>query len=152
MKLHELTEDTWEDAESRRTTPNPLPVADSETLNHVFDLAEELDDKILADAKTRGIKPNGLREIGALLKQGRMAAGNMETVPIAKIVASEDMLDGKHLDALTNHKATTGSSGEVTLLKYQGKYYAQDGNHRIAAAAARGDNQINALVLDMDNI
>jgi len=53
MKLHELTEDTWEDAESRRTTPNPLPVADSETLNHVFDLAEELDDKILADAKTR---------------------------------------------------------------------------------------------------
>jgi len=123
----------------------------------------------LADAKTRGIKPNGLREIGALLKQGRMAVGNMETVPIAKIVASEDMLDGKHLDALTNHKATTGSSGEVTLLKtnhkattgssgevtllkYQGKYYAQDGNHRIAAAAARGDNQINALVLDMDNI
>jgi len=152
MKLHELTEDEWDDAESRRTTPNPLPVADSKTLNHVFDLAEVLDDKILADAKRRGIKPNGLQEIGALLKQGRLAAGDMESVPVTKIVASEDMLDGRHLDALVNYKATTGSSGDVTLLKYQDKYYAQDGNHRIAAAAARGDEQINALVLDMDNI
>jgi len=123
----QIQEDEWDDAEDRRTTPNPLPVADSKTLNHVFDLAEVLDDKILADAKRRGIRPNGLREIGALLKQGRMAAGNMESVPIGKVVASEDMLDGQH-------------------------YYAQDGNHRIAAAAARGDKQINALVLDMDNI
>ena len=148
----QIREDEWDDAESRRTTPNPLPVADSETLNRVFDLAEVLDDKILADAKRRGIKPNGLREIGALLKQGRMAAGNMESVPTANIVASEDMLDGKHLDALTNHKATTSASGDVTLLKYQGKYYVQDGNHRIAAAVARGDDTVNALVLDMDNI
>lgn len=152
MKLRELTEDAWDDAETRRNTPNPLPIADSKTLNHVFDLAEVLDEKILADAKRRGIKPNGLREIGALLKQGRMAVGNMETVPISQVLASEDMVDPQHLDALINQKSTTAPSGEVTLLKYQGKYYVQDGNHRIAGAAGRGDKEINALVLDLDNI
>jgi len=138
----ELTEDSWDDAESRRTTPNPLPVADSATLNHVFDLAEELDSKILAYYKQQGKKPNGLREIGALLKRGRREFGNVEVVPVSSIVASEDMLDGGHLDALTKNQQTTAPSGDVVLLKHQGKYYAQDGNHRIAAAAARGDNQI----------
>jgi hypothetical protein len=149
MKLHELTEDSWDDAETRRTTPNPLPIADSATLNRVFDMAEELDDKILADAKRRGINPKGLREIGTLLKQGRMAYGNMESIPLSKILASENLLDGKHLDALADERSTTAPSGEVTLLKVGNKYYAQDGNHRIAAAHVRGDKQINALVLDV---
>lgn len=149
MKYHELTEDAWDDAETRRKLPNPVPVADSAELNRAFDMAEDLDDKILADAKRRGIRPNGLREIGALLKQGRLAYGEMESVPLSNILASEDMLDGKHLDALVNHKATTSTSGDVTLLKVGNKYYAQDGNHRIAAAQQRGENEINALVLNV---
>ncbi len=152
----QIQEDGWDDGmdddERRRTTPNPLPVADSEILNHVFDLSEKLDDKILAYYKSRGKKPNGLREIGELLKQGRREYGSIEAVSVSNIVASEDMLDGGHLDALTNKQQTTSPSGDVVLLKYQGKYYTQDGNHRIAAAAARGDKQIKALVLDMDSI
>jgi hypothetical protein len=144
-----VKEDSWDDEDTRRKTPNPLPVAGSAELKRVFDMAEDLDDKILADAKRRGIRPNGLREIGALLKQGRMAYGNMESVPLSKVIASEDMLDGKHLKALVNHKATTAASGDVTLLKVGDKYYAQDGNHRMAAAFLRGEKEINALVLDV---
>ena len=147
-----VKEDAWDDAETRRTTPNPLPIANSAELNRAFDLAEDLDDKILADYKRKhniSHRLSGLGEIGKILKAERPKYGKVETVPISNVLASEDMLDGKHLKALADKRETTPASGQTTLLKVGNKYYVQDGNHRIAAAFLRGEKTIDALVLNV---
>lgn len=146
-----VKEGAWDDAERRRTTPNPLPLAGHAELNRAFDLAEELDDKIVAEYKKRhGItKFKNLREIGDVLKAERPKYGKVESVPIANILASEDTLDGEHLRALVNKQKTTPASGQATVLKIGNKYYAQDGNHRIAAAYLRGEKTIDVLVLEV---
>lgn len=146
-----VNEDAWDDAERRRTTPNPLPIAGHAELNRAFDLAEELDDKILANYKKQhGIqKFDDLRQMGKVLKSERPKYGKVETVPISNIIASEDVLDGEHLKALVNGKDTTPASGQATLLKVGNKFYVQDGNHRFAAAFLRGEKTIDALVLEV---
>ena len=146
-----VKEDAWDDAERRRTTPNPVPLAGHAELNRAFDLAEELDDKILAEYKKKHNiqKFTNLGEIGKVLKAERPNYGKVESVPVSSILASEDVLDGEHLKALVNSKQTTAPSGQVTLLKIGNKYYAQDGNHRIAASFLRGEKTIDALVLNV---
>ena len=150
MKLHELTEDSWDDAESRRTTPNPLPIPDSATLNKVFDVSDDIESKLVA--KYRESKEYANTPYPELSRKVRSDWGTMEDVPISKIVGSEKLLDGEHLRALVHNKPTTTTDNVITLIKSGDKYYVQDGNHRVVAAAFRGDETINALVLDVNNI
>ena len=150
MKLYELTEDSWDDAESRRTTPNPLPVGDDAVTSPVFDMGDELVNKQVAKYRTNKKYANmSWPEISVM---ARKHLGTMEDVPISQTISIEPYLDGEHLRSLVHNKPTTDPSGVITLIKSGDKYYVQDGNHRVVAAAFRGDETINALVLDVNNI
>ena len=147
MKLHELTEDAWDDAESRRSTPNPLTVGDDDVTSPVFDMGDDLVNKLIA--KYRAIKKYANMQYPELAVMARKHLGTMEDVPISQTISIEPYLDGEHLRALVHNKPTTDPSGAITLIKLQDKYYIQDGNHRVVAAAFRGEKTINGLVIDV---
>ncbi len=144
----QIQEDAWDDAENRRTTPNPLPVGDEKLLNRVFDMGDDLESKQVA--KYRATKKYANTPFPELAKRVREELGTMMDVPISQVVALEKYLDGEHLNALVHNKPTTNPSGVITLIKFQNKYYIQDGTHRIAAAAFNGDETIHALVIDVN--
>lgn len=152
MKLHELMEDDWfdDDLESGRDMENPLPVADNNTLSYVFDRAEDIEDKIINDYKQRTGKARlNTGELGPILKAGRKEVGTVMTIPMNKILASENMLDSEHLNALVHNDNPRQTDAEPWFIKLKDKFYAQDGNHRIAAAFLRKEPSFKALVLDV---
>jgi hypothetical protein len=155
MKLHELMEDDWfdDDLESGRDIENPLPVADNATLSYVFDRAEDIEDKIMDEHRRRGGKrANNIHEVGKILKQGRKEIGKVMSIPMNKIVASENMLDSNHLNALVHNDNPRQTDAEPWFIKFKDKFYAQDGNHRIAAAFLRKEPTFKALVLDIATV
>lgn len=147
MKLHELTEDAWDDGEERHTTPNPLTVGDDDVTSPVFDMGDALVNELIG--QYRAFKRYANIPYPELSRMARKFLGTMEDVPISQTISIEPYLDGEHLKALVHNKSGGDPDNKITLIKLQDKYYIQDGNHRVVAAAMRGEETINALVIDV---
>jgi len=130
-------ESDWSVEDGVRDAPNPLPMADAKSLNSVFNNSEYIYNRAI--------------ELGnGDMDRGMKKMGKVQAIPVAKIVGTEEMIDGEHLNALIQGKRTTDS---VPLtIKMGDKYYIMDGNHRAAAALNRGDKTTPAFVFDLSKI
>ena len=149
------TNEAWFDQESedaKYNYENPIPFPSEEMNDNAYEFGEEIDRKIMREYKNKhGEERIPLDVLGKVLEQGRQKVGKIIEVPIDKIMASERTLDGKYLQELVQGSGAI-SENQPWFLKIDDKYYAQDGNHRIAAAALRGDREIKGLVLDPQNL
>lgn len=123
--------------EGIREEPNPLPIVDASMLASVSSNTEYVIQK--ADELGNGDMDSGMRQIG-----------QVESIPVSKIVGTEDMLDGEHLEALVQGERQADSM--IMAVKIRDKYYLMDGNHKAAAAMKRGEKNTEAFVFDVNNI
>jgi len=150
MKIHEiLHEDSWDEEDPSRLFANPLPIIDA---TYEFDVFDELDSMFINEYKRAHNLSDkvGLSNIGKILIAGRLRWGNIEEIPIEQISAIEPYLYPEHLKSLVAGEDVKVSSKQPLILKYDDRYIAADGNHRIVAAMQRGEKTIQALVLDLN--
>ncbi len=151
MKIHEILHenDSLEDENPDRNFSNPLPVVDA---SEEFDIFDDVEQYFIDEYKQENdLDDNaGLANIGNILVTAREKYGDIEQVPIDKIVTIEPYLYSQHLKSLVNNTNVKTSSKYPFLLKYNGRYVAADGNHRIVAAMQRGEDTIQALVIDLN--
>lgn len=134
---NELTESTWAEEDGVRDRENPLPVVDASKLASVSSNAEYIYQKT-AD------------EYGEVSIENLQKIGNVENIPVSKIIGSEDYLDGEHINALVS--GDIPSDDVIMAIKMRDNYYLMDGNHKAAAALIRGDKNIKALVFDISSM
>ena len=123
--------------EGIREEPNPLPIVDASMLASVSSNTEYVIQK--ADELGNGDMDSGMRQIG-----------QVESIPVSKIIGTEDMLDGEHLEALVQGERQADSM--IMAVKIRDKYYLMDGNHKAAAAMKRGEKNTEAFIFDISSI
>lgn len=123
--------------EGMREEPNPLPIVDASKLGSVSSNTEYIIQK--ANELGDGDMDKGMHQIG-----------QVESIPISKIVGTEDMLDGEHLEALVQGERQADSM--IMVIKMRDNYYIIDGNHKAAAALKRGEKNTEAFVFDISSI
>lgn len=123
--------------EGIREEPNPLPIVDASKLASVSSNTEYIIQK--ADELGDGDMQRGMQQIG-----------QVESIPVSKIVGTEDMLDGEHLEALVQGERQADSM--IMTVKIRDKYYIMDGNHKAAAAMKRGEKNTEAFVFNISSI
>jgi hypothetical protein len=146
MRISELFEDRqWEKDEDHNMV-NPLPVIQDD---HAFELMDAIDEALIKRY------PNYEKltgpAYGKAIQVMRAKYGEVQDVPINKIVSLEKYLNGDHVKALQQGPVKTSS--EMPLFyKENNTYYAGDGNHRIVANYLIGRESVKGLVLDSDKI
>lgn len=104
----------------------PIPQATPEEKKAVNDAIRNSGKTMLSDAKT-------------------------QEVPLDKIVASQSAVKLSAVKALLSGKKTQ-EEGDVQAWKFGGKYYLNDGHHRVTASWARGDKSVAGVsVVDLDS-
>ena len=154
MKIHEIIheiiheDNSFDDENPDRNFPNPLPIVDA---SEEFDILDDIEQTFIDEYKREnGENDIGLGEIGKIVVAGREKYGDIEQVPIDQIGAIEPYLYADHLKSLVGGGNVKASSKYPFLLKYNGRYIAADGTHRIVAAMQRGEGTIQALVIDLN--
>jgi hypothetical protein len=72
----------------------------------------------------------------------------VQQVPLKGLVSTQDGISDKFRGVPTNG----GMHGKLPLIvKFKGVSYIEDGHHRLAAAAERGDQTVEARVVDLDS-
>jgi len=132
----QLTEN-WSGEDGIREEPNPLPIVDARMLSSVGSNTDYIIQKA--------------NEIGdGDMQQGMEKLGSVESIPVSKIIGTEDMLDGEHLEGLI--QGTRQADSTAMAIKMRDNYYLIDGNHQAAAALKRGDKNLEVFVFDISNI
>lgn len=154
MKVKELLEFT--DEENPREYPNPLPSieAGSPEFGKFDDAASEVENLMVYLYKKENNIEGMLQgsQYGKILMQSRQKYGDVTNIPIDKLIATEPLLDKKHLDKVMQGKSTKPADDLATVYKVGDKYYIGDGNHRVAAAALQGNQTVKVLLLDIDKL
>jgi len=83
--------------------------------------------------------------------KGLMKMSTTESIPISKIIGSEEYLNGEHVDALAKGERQSVDL-PMLMLFTGGRYVLMDGNHKVAAAKVRGDKNIKSLVFDIKKL
>lgn len=79
--------------------------------------------------------------------------GSIQNISIDKLIPLEPELDQDHINNINAGEPVKMSGGTHPLVyRYNGKYYINDGNHRVAAAKIRGETSIPVLVVDLSVI
>ena len=133
MKLYDLFENNVDEDDGIRDTRSPLPMAQSSLIASLSDAASYIYSKADGDWET-------LKKMGSI-----------KPISVAKIIGSEEYLDGQHLDAFVNGKRTASELPLIILFSGR-RYVLVDGNHKVAAAKIRGDENIKSLVFDIKNL
>lgn len=118
MKLFEMFGD---DEGTKRTMANPMPFISSkdEIFGKVFDAADEVE----SEMKANGEEPYVSR-----------------VVPMNDIICTEPTLDRENVMNPRNKE-------QPVMIEYKGKFFVQDGNHRVMRSYKQGDTSISAKVI-----
>lgn len=71
-----------------------------------------------------------------------------QVVPLASITPTQAHVNPDYRGTLAD--AVESPNGKPVLVKYHGRYYIDDGHHRIMDAASGGANSVDARVIDLD--
>ena len=74
--------------------------------------------------------------------------GSNQTLMINKLLATQPFVRIEDIETL---KQKVSSSKQISVSKYLGKYFIVDGHHATLAARLRGENSIEAHVVDLDS-
>lgn len=74
--------------------------------------------------------------------------GSNQTLMINKLLATQPFVRIEDIETL---KQKVSSSKQISVSKYLGKYFIVDGHHVTLAARLRGENSIEAHVVDLDS-
>lgn len=144
MKIFEVTQ---------TQIKNPVPYDDkivAEVLNRGHDLEYELRTEYF---KERGLDPrkNLADSYTAAMKEIYKSIGDIQNVPLDKVIAGERTLFTHQLAAL--RAGTANSSSDIPIIyKLKNNYVVADGNHRVAIEYLDNATHIRALVVDLNNI
>jgi len=147
MKIHEILHETddWDDEDPGRTYPNPMKVVDYDP--ELYDIAGKYEDKYLEVYKLK----NNIKDLSSdVFVKARIENSSIENIPINKINPNEKYLYPEVIKSLIKGEKIKSSSEMPMFLKYKGRYYTEDGNHRVAAAYERGENDISGRVINID--
>jgi len=145
MKLHEIVD---ERGNQTRDMFNPLPF-DQKLARDTFDQADEVEDALMVLYKKKhNITDFDPRTYAKNMQTIRQTVGTVRSIPINRIVATEENLYKSQIKGL--QQGTAKSSSTIPLVyKVKDKYVISDGNHRIAALHLKGETTVKALTIDL---
>jgi hypothetical protein len=84
---------------------------------------------------------------GEVIRKIQENLGEVQDVPISKIVSTEPELNDEHLAKIKSGIPYKASSKLPWAYFYGGKYYVNDGNHRVVAAHLAGEKTVKMVVV-----
>jgi hypothetical protein len=143
VRIQELIERIELDADR---IPNPLgepPEDVEEVMNAFWDIELEIWEALHGNGKSDGKSfEQKAKETAAAISH----LGTKATLPISTLIPFEAGVDPTHVqDAYKN-------TNLPTVYLYQGKYYINDGNHRIASHKLRGATSVVVNVVNTNDI
>lgn len=148
MKLASILEDY----ETPRTLENYITVPPESERMRAMDIIDEIEGKLISkQMPPRNPGSSSMEwatQYGQLAHKIRRQLGKVGTIPIAKLKALETHLDEEHVRRLL--QGEKGKSIEELPVVYwlNSGAYIGDGNHRVAAEHARGNDKVKVLLLD----
>lgn len=89
---------------------------------------------------------------GEVIRKIQENLGEVHDVPISKIVSTEPELNDEHLAKIKSGVPYKASSKLPWAYFYGGKYYVNDGNHRVVAAHLAGEKTVKMVVVPFMSI
>lgn len=150
MKLAELKEEALP-AEKEPDVENPLPVPPQAQLWPILELIEEIEGKFINQAYKQmfgEFDPKKPQQWGKAAHAVRRELGKVQRVRISELTAIEPKLYGDHLVRLAQgYNPTRGDKLPVVYVLSHGKILG-DGNHRVVNELSKGEETVEALVID----